>query len=113
MKRLLLILAAAAMVWTAQAQEKRTAVQVAGIAFYNLENLFDTIPNNAEGRDEEFTPAGQRQWDGRKYRQKIHNLAYAISRGIAGRERNRKPFGDGGCDKPARTTRPEPAHRPS
>lgn len=54
-------------------------VQVAGIAFYNFENLFDTIPNNPEGRDEEFTPGGQRQWDGRKYRTKVHNLAYAIS----------------------------------
>lgn len=54
-------------------------VQVAGIAFYNFENLFDTIPNNPLGRDEEFTPKGQRQWDGRKYWSKVHNLAYAIS----------------------------------
>ena len=54
-------------------------VQVAGIAFYNFENLFDTIPNNPLGRDEEFTPKGQRQWDGRKYWLKVHNLAYAIS----------------------------------
>ncbi len=59
------------------AQNKK--VQVAGIAFYNFENLFDTIPNNPEGRDEEFTPNGQRQWNGRKYREKVHNLAYAIS----------------------------------
>ena len=54
-------------------------VQVAGVAFYNLENLFDTIPNTPEGRDIEFTPGGPRQWDGRKYREKLHNLAYAIS----------------------------------
>ena len=54
-------------------------VQVAGIAFYNFENLFDTIPNNPLGRDEEFTPGGSRQWDGRKYWLKVHNLAYAIS----------------------------------
>lgn len=54
-------------------------VQVAGIAFYNFENLFDTIPNNPLGRDEEFTPKGSRQWDGRKYWLKVHNLAYAIS----------------------------------
>ena len=54
-------------------------VQVAGIAFYNFENLFDTIPNNPLGRDEEFTPGGSRQWDGRKYWIKVHNLAYAIS----------------------------------
>lgn len=63
----------------ADAQNSGRKVQVAGIAFYNLENLFDTIPNNPEGRDEEFTPSGSRQWDGRKYREKVHNMAYAIS----------------------------------
>lgn len=63
---------------SASARENRK-VQVAGIAFYNFENLFDTIPNNPEGRDVEFTPGGQRQWNGDKYRQKVHNLAYAIS----------------------------------
>lgn len=54
-------------------------MQVAGIAFYNLENLFDTIPNNPEGRDLEFTPGGSRQWNGNKYRSKISNLARAIA----------------------------------
>ena len=80
MKRLFLILAAIIMVSGLQAQNANgRRVQVAGIAFYNFENLFDTIPNNPEGRDLEFTPGGQRQWDGRKYREKVHNLAYAIS----------------------------------
>ena len=63
----------------AAAQNSRK-VQVAGIAFYNFENLFDTIPNNPEGRDVEFTPDGPRQWNGTKYREKVHNLAYAISK---------------------------------
>ena len=54
-------------------------MQVAGIAFYNLENLFDTIPNNPEGRDLEFTPKGSRQWNGTKYWSKISKLARAIS----------------------------------
>ena len=81
MKRLVLILAAAiAVAWSAQAQtQSKQAVQVAGIAFYNLENLFDTIPNNPEGRDAEYTPGGSKHWDARKYRNKINNLAYAIS----------------------------------
>jgi len=49
-----------------------------GVMFYNLENLFDTI--NANGTyDLEFSPQGARQWDGRKYWSKIHNMAYAIS----------------------------------
>ena len=49
-----------------------------GVAFYNLENLFDTINNN-DKYDFEFSPNGARQWDGRKYWSKIHNMAYAIS----------------------------------
>ncbi len=61
------------------AQKPAQKIQVAGIAFYNLENLFDTIPNNKEGRDEEYTPCGKREWDSKKYWNKIHNLAYVIS----------------------------------
>lgn len=54
-------------------------IQAAGIAFYNLENFFDTIPNNPLGRDLEYTPNGQNQWDSRKYNNKVHNLAKAIA----------------------------------
>ena len=49
-----------------------------GVMFYNLENLFDTINNNGK-QDYEFTPQGAYQWDGMKYWQKQHNMAYAIS----------------------------------
>lgn len=52
--------------------------QVFGVAFYNLENLFDTINNNGK-YDKEFSPEGPRKWNGQKYWSKIHNLAYAIS----------------------------------
>ena len=48
--------------------------QVAGVAFYNLENLFDTINNNGK-YDLEFSPEGQRRWDGKKYWSKIKNMA--------------------------------------
>ena len=49
-----------------------------GVAFYNLENLFDTI--NANGTyDKEFSPQGARQWNTEKYYKKLHNMAYAIS----------------------------------
>lgn len=73
------VLLCPAQVCSAQSTSSNRKVQVAGIAFYNFENLFDTIPNNPEGRDAEFTPEGSRQWDGRKYWQKVHNMAYAIS----------------------------------
>ena len=56
------------------------ATQRFGVAFYNLENLFDTIPNNPLGRDDEYTPAGKNQWGSKKYWNKINNLAYAISK---------------------------------
>ena len=49
-----------------------------GVMFYNLENLFDTINNNGV-YDLEFSPQGARQWNGTKYWQKQHNMAYAIS----------------------------------
>ena len=57
-------------------QEKR--YNMYGVMFYNLENLFDTINNNGT-YDLEFSPNGARQWDGRKYWSKVHNMAYAIS----------------------------------
>lgn len=51
---------------------------VFGVAFYNLENLFDTI--NANGKfDLEFSPAGARKWDTEKYNLKLNNLANAIA----------------------------------
>lgn len=63
---------------TASAQAPKTQYRVYGVAFYNLENLFDTINNNGS-YDLEFSPGGARQWNGAKYRSKLHNLAYAIS----------------------------------
>lgn len=82
MKKILTLAVAAILAFpaivNAQATEKR-GMQVAGIAFYNLENLFDTIPNNPENRDLEFTPGGSRQWNGDKYWKKIHNLGRSIA----------------------------------
>lgn len=52
--------------------------EVYGVAFYNLENLFDTINNNGK-YDLEYSPAGAKQWNTTKYNNKLHNLAYAIS----------------------------------
>lgn len=52
--------------------------KVYGVAFYNLENLFDTINNNGS-YDFEFSPQGARQWNGVKYNSKISNLARVIT----------------------------------
>ncbi|MBR1929641.1 MAG: endonuclease/exonuclease/phosphatase family protein [Paludibacteraceae bacterium] len=49
------------------------------IAFYNLENLFDTIHDEGKN-DYEYLPDGGMKWDGVKYNYKIKNMAYAVSR---------------------------------
>lgn len=48
------------------------------IAFYNMQNLFDTIddPNKA---DDAYTPKGSMKWDQEKYNRKIEKLAGAIA----------------------------------
>ena len=74
----LLVLLIAAALGT-QAQNNGRKAQAVGVAFYNLENLFDTIPNNPLGRDLEYTPSGKNHWDSRKYQNKLKNLSYAIS----------------------------------
>ena len=48
------------------------------VAFYNLENLFDTINNN-KNYDLEFSPMGDKKWDGKKYYAKLENLAKVLS----------------------------------
>lgn len=77
----LTLLAAAFACVSAPAASAQTT-QRYGVAFYNLENLFDTIPNNPLGRDDEFTPNGKNQWGSKKYWNKINNLAFAISKMI-------------------------------
>lgn len=48
------------------------------IAFYNVENLFDTI-DNPQKNDEEFTPRGRLKYTEEVYKQKINNLAHVIN----------------------------------
>lgn len=78
-RKLLLPLMALLAVFGLSAQTDVTKPLVYGVAFYNLENLFDTINNNGQ-YDLEFSPNGARQWNGEKYWSKINNLAYCISK---------------------------------
>lgn len=48
------------------------------IAFYNLENLFDTIHDEGKN-DYEYLPDGGMHWTPLVYEHKLHNMAYAIS----------------------------------
>ena len=61
------------MLWffCAFAQERKYMVHT--VAFYNTENLFDTI-NDPKTNDEEFLPDGQYFWNSEKYYQKLDNI---------------------------------------
>ena len=48
------------------------------IAFYNLENLFDTIHDSGKN-DYDFLPDGRYQWGKMKYEAKLRNLAQVLS----------------------------------
>ncbi len=48
------------------------------IAFYNVENLFDTV-DDPKTPDEEFTPEGKNKWTPERYKLKLNHLAKVIS----------------------------------
>ena len=62
---------------TSQAQEKQ--YQVVATAFYNLENLYDTI-NDPAKEDEEFLPTGVKNYTGKIFLEKLDRLAEVISK---------------------------------
>ncbi len=51
--------------------------QSVSIAFWNTENLFDTIPSGFYD-DREYTPGGSYVWDTERYTRKLHNMAQVI-----------------------------------
>jgi hypothetical protein len=67
-KLITLITFAAFTYYVAAGQEKNYVV-----LFYNVENLFDTLKSPGV-IDEEFLPDAPKQWDGKKYRKKMHRL---------------------------------------
>lgn len=63
-------------VCNAAAQKRNFKVHT--IAFYNVENLFDTI-NDAGYGDDEYLPKGEQAWTGEKYKAKLANIAKVLS----------------------------------
>ncbi len=47
------------------------------VVSYNVENLFDTV-NSPLYEDDDFTPAGSRQWTNERYEKKLEDLAKVI-----------------------------------
>ncbi|MDP1812602.1 MAG: endonuclease/exonuclease/phosphatase [Sediminibacterium sp.] len=76
MKNLLLIFLPLLSSHLIYAQEKNYKVCI--VAFYNLENLYDTM-NNPLVNDEDFTPLGNKHYTGDIYTDKLNKLATVIS----------------------------------
>ncbi len=63
----------------AKEKQEKSSYRVSCIAFYNLENLFDTIHDEGKN-DYEYLPDGGMRWDALKYEHKIHNMGYAVAK---------------------------------
>lgn len=59
------------------AQEAKT-YKIRTVAFYNLENLFDTI-NDPLTLDDDRTPEGKDNWTKERYNQKVYNMSKVLS----------------------------------
>ncbi|WP_220429203.1 endonuclease/exonuclease/phosphatase family protein [Tenuifilum thalassicum] len=60
----------------AQGKGNKEQYKVSCIGFYNLENLFDTIPGE---NDTEFTPNGRNKFTSERYWHKINHMSEVIS----------------------------------
>ena len=58
--------------------QKKQDFKVITVAFYNLENLFDTV-NDPITFDDDRTPDGKDHWTEEKYNDKLKNMAYVIN----------------------------------
>ena len=81
-------------IFGANAQAKKYIVHT--VAFYNFENLFDTI--NEANNDEEWLPNGAQNWTSEKYKQKLHNLARVLSEIGTTENPNNSPVLIGGAE---------------
>ena len=76
MKRLcLLLFAFVTLGVTLQAQDRQLVCHA--VAFYNLENLFDTL-HDAGKNDYDFLPSGSYHWDKLKYEHKLANMSRVL-----------------------------------
>ncbi len=60
--------------------QTKSQLDVYAIAFYNLENLFDTEDDINNKGDDEFLPNGTYRWTKDKYEKKLDNIAKVLSR---------------------------------
>ena len=78
MNRLKVIIVILTIVFSTFSFAQNRKVVPFSVAFYNLENLFDTINNNSK-YDLEYSPQGEKLWDSKKYYSKLDNMARVLS----------------------------------
>ena len=90
----IIVFTALSSIFIGNAQDKKIILHT--VAFYNFENLFDTIdgPNN----DEEWLPNGAQNWTREKYLQKLENLSKVLSDIGTGDKQKNTPTFIGGCE---------------
>lgn len=64
-------------IWPKQAHAHQETAPVMAVAFYNFENLFDTL-DDPKKFDEDFTPNGLYHYTSAVYKAKLHNLATVL-----------------------------------
>jgi endonuclease/exonuclease/phosphatase family metal-dependent hydrolase len=70
-----LILAASLFIFSLNTYSQQT--DTISVAFWNLENLFDTV-DDPNKNDEEFLPSGDKEWTAEKLETKLYNLSRII-----------------------------------
>lgn len=81
-------------IFNGNAQAKKYIVHT--VAFYNFENLFDTI--NGPNNDEEWLPNGVQNWTSEKYHQKLRNLAKVLNQIGTNDQQKESPVIIGGAE---------------
>lgn len=94
--RLILLIIALLLHFTVPTFSQIKKFNIHTVAFYNFENLFDTI-NDPETHDEEWTPNGAQSWTSSKYELKLKHLAQVLSE-IGTKENKALPTFIGGCE---------------
>ena len=93
--RLVLLAALLCLAGLVSSQEKKE-YQIATVAFYNVENLYDTI-NQPEVDEKEFNPASKKHWNTDKYFKKIDRISSTIIK-IGAEKTNDAPAIIGLCE---------------
>jgi len=60
-----------------QKRNKTEVIQTLTVAFYNVENLFDTT-DDPRFNDDEYLPQGSKAWTNERYEKKINDLAHVL-----------------------------------